>query len=72
MKIDWEKVICMCFKKIFVLCMYKYFFNNYFLFCVINLFLLSISIFSEMKDLNFNVEINVFDILIRKCVMLWC
>lgn len=52
--------------------MYKYFFKIYFLFCVINLFLLSISIFSEMKDLNFNVEINVFDILIRKCVMLWC
>lgn len=43
--------------------MYKYFPNNHFLSRAINLSLLSISISSEMKDLNFNVETNVFDTL---------
>lgn len=60
------------FKKKPLLRMYKYFPKNHFLSRAINLSLLSISISSEMKDLNFNVETNVFDTLIRKCATLWC
>lgn len=48
--------------------MYKYFPNNhFFLSCAINLSLLSLSISSEMKNLNFNVETNVFDTFTFVC-----
>lgn len=74
MKTVWETVIGTVYvlKKNPLLRMYKYFPNNHFLSRAINLSLLSMSISSEMKDLNFNVETNVFDTLIRMCAKLWC